>query len=198
MRLVGLKHVAATECTEDTENRKQDSEEATAGQSALGETLGQVIHRTTRDGTVCVLVTIFDAERTLGELGGHAHQARHNHPEGSTRTTNADGHRYTGNVTETNGTGKRCRQCLEVTDFTRVIRIRVITFNNGYGELESTELDEGEVKGKYRCRYHQPGHNPWKRGAWERTENKVHEPAGCRGKKAIDHLVNRARQSLPR
>ena len=77
VRLVGLEHIAATERAENTEHREHDRQKPChSWQAAFCKALGQVVHRATRHGTVFVFVTILDAERTFGELRGHAHQTR--------------------------------------------------------------------------------------------------------------------------
>ncbi len=190
MCLIGLEHVAATQCAENAENREQHRQDLASRQAQLLETLGHVVHRATGNGAVRILVAVFDAQRTFGELRGHAHQAGQNHPEGGTRTTDADGHGNTGNVAQTDGARQGCRQCLEVADFTGIVRVRVVALDQRDGMAEIAKLDEAEVERKYRRRDHQPHHDPWKTGAGKGREKEIDKRAGNGGKGFIHSLID--------
>ena len=162
MGLVGLEHVAATERTENGEDREQHRHKPAQRQPAFGKALGDVVHRTTRDMTVGVFIAVFHTQRTFGELCRHAKQARNNHPKGRPRPADADRNRHASDVAQTHGARKRSCQRLKVADLTRVIRIGIITADQLDRVPEALQLDGPEVHGKDQCADNQPQGDPRK------------------------------------
>ena len=188
--LIGLEHVSAAECAEDTEDREQDRKRLAARQSALCKALGQIVHRTAGNRAVIVFVAVFDAERTLGELRCHAHQAGKDHPEGRARSANADGNRNTGDVAEADGARKGGGKRLEVAYLAGIIRVGIVAAHQFDRMPEGTELDEREIEREDRGSHHEPCHDPGKACARKRTEDEIDEPAGRAGKQLVDGLVD--------
>ena len=123
MGLVGLEHVAAAEGAEDTEDREHHRQDLAAGNAAFGKALGQVVHRTTRNGAVLVFIPVFHAQRTFGEFRRHAQQTSQNQPECRARPADAHGHRHTCDVAKAHRARKRSGKRLEMANLTRVIGI---------------------------------------------------------------------------
>lgn len=98
----------------DTEDREQDRKDFAARQAQLVETLRDVVHRTTRNGAVVILISVFHAQGAFGEFRRHTQQTRKDHPERSPWPTDAHGNSNACNVAKTNGARQSRGQRLEM------------------------------------------------------------------------------------
>ena len=186
MGLVGLEHVAAAKRTENTKDREEDRQHLAARQAAFHEALGHIVHGTARHAAVFVLVAVLNAERTLRELRGHAHQAGQDHPEGRARSANAHGDRDARDIAETDSARKRRRQRLEVRHLASIVRVGVVALDQRDGMPEGPELNEAEIEREDRRGDDQPGHDPREGSAGEGTEDEIDEPT----RRARENLVH--------
>ena len=193
MCLVGLKHVAAAEGSEDTEDREQDRKDLAHGQATLLESLGEIIHRPARDGPVRIFVPVFHTQRALGEFRCHPQKPSKDQPEGRPRTADADGNRNTGDIAKAHRARQRCRQRLEVADLARVVGVGIIAFHQCDGMTEGAKLNEPEINGKDGRRDDQPADDPRETGSGKRRKDQVHEPSGRGCEDRIDLFVDALR-----
>ena len=126
--MVYLKHVTGANGTTHTHDGKKDGQHFTqTPKTFFFQTLAQVIHCATMHSAFVINPTIFNTQRALAELGGHAAQAHKNHPKGSSRTsqTNSDSHAC--NVTQTYRRRQSSRQSLEMRNLTGSISSSILS-----------------------------------------------------------------------
>ncbi len=181
--LVDLEEVAAEEPEEQDHDRGEDGEHLAEVLAvlaeALGESLGQVVHRPAGDGAVRVDLTVLHAEGDLDELGGHAEQAAENHPERGSGPADGDGDRHTGDIAQTDRAGHRGGQRLEVVDLACRVLVVVLAPHHVHGEPELAHLDEAEPAGEDQACQDQPGDDERDVGAADAdgVEDDVAQPA---------------------
>jgi hypothetical protein len=174
------------------EDRQHLAELGAVAAEALGQALGQVVHRATGDGAVLVHLAVLHAEGDLDELGGHAEQAAHDHPEGGARAADGDCDGDTGDVAESDGAGDGGGQRLEVVDLTGRPLLVVLAAHGVHGELEVLQLYEAEPGGEHETRDHEPGHDQGKVSAsyGDRVEDDLSEPGGYGFEESADCFVD--------
>jgi len=142
MGLVALKHIPTAQRAQDAHDGKQHCKHFAEPRLALVcQTLAQVVHGPAGNVAIGKFDTIFDAEGTFGELGGHAKQPGDDHPEGGTGPSQADRNRDTGDIAQPHGTGQGRGQRLEVRHFTGVFGVRIDTAKQFDRVFNSRELD---------------------------------------------------------
>ena len=111
---VGLHHVADAEGRHRGEQREQPAQ--ALAQPRPADAARQVVHRPAGLLAARVGAAELDRQHRLGELGGHAHQAGHPHPEQRAGTAERDRRRHADDVAGADGRRQRRHQRLEVGD----------------------------------------------------------------------------------
>lgn len=194
--LVDLEEVAAEQPEEQDHNRGEDGEHLAEGPAvlpeALGEPLGQVVHRPAGDGAVGVDLAVLHTEGDLDELGGHAEEAAEDHPERGSGTADGDGDGHTGDVAEADRAGDGGGERLKVVDLARRVLVVVLAAHHVDGETELAYLDESEPAGEDEARHHQPGDDERevRPADGDGVEDDLAEPFGYGFEKPADGFVN--------
>ncbi len=194
--LVGLEEVAAEQAEEEDHEGGEDGEDlaepGAAVPEALGEALGQVVHRATGDGAVRVLLAVLHTEGDLDELAGHTEQTAEDHPEGGARAADGDGDGDTGDVAEAEGAGDGGGQRLEVVDLTGRALLVVLAPHHLDREPEPAYLDEAEPGGEDQAGGHEPADDERKFGAADGhgVEDDFADPGGDGFEEVADGVLD--------
>ncbi len=109
---VGLDHVADAETGKTRKQGKAGAEPRPVRAHAIRD----VVHGTADIVAVLIDLAVAHCEHSLGELGGHAHQGRHPHPEHRARPADEDRRGDTGDVARADGRRKSRHQGIERRD----------------------------------------------------------------------------------
>ena len=95
----------------------------------------------------------------LGELGGHAQQARHDHPEGGARPAIAHGNGHARDITQAHGSGQGRSQSLERSHLTHSARRAVMAPQDMVGMAKHAQIDKTHAEGEIHRTDDQPGND---------------------------------------
>ena len=99
------------------------------------------------------------AEGALRELGAHAEEASHDHPEDGPGPAHSDGDRHPCDVAQADRGGQRSGEGLEVRDLAGLARLRVDPPHAVDGVTEGAKVYELEAQREEDRPEHQPSHN---------------------------------------
>ena len=113
-------------------------------------------------------------------------------PESGAGSTHADGHRDAGDVADTDGTGHRGGESLELRDLTRVSVLREPAAHQRKCVAEAADVDEAQISGEEQATGDQPDHDERHFGAECRhgIEDESRYHIGNRTHGRVDGLVD--------
>ncbi len=94
---IGLYHIPNPECGQGSEHTEDHRQPFPLGTQPLL----YVHHRAAHHGLTLFALTVVTAQNHLGELGSHADQPRHEHPEDCPRPTDSDCRSHSSDIADT-------------------------------------------------------------------------------------------------